>query len=274
MPADAPRTTVSVVTISYNQAEFLERALNSVLNQKGVDIDYIVVDPGSTDGSRDIIERYRPRLSHVIFESDRGPSDGLNKGFAHATGDILCYLNSDDLFEDGAFAAAVREFEHRPETDVICGHGWIVDGDDRKIRKVWSDPYRPAAVAHGAAIQIQPSTFIRRSAFLKAGGFRASNRSNWDGELMLDLHLSGARIDVVDAFWSHYRLHETSITNSGSHDEKIRRWADHRFRRLAGRGRRPSDRWMTMYWKLWRQARNPAGFWERLRRGAIYRRGV
>src|SRR4051812_47863135 len=93
----------SVVTISFNQCEFLERAMLSVLNQSDVEIEYIVVDPGSSDGSRELIGRYRDRLAHLVLEKDDGPADGLNRGFAHATGDVYCYLNSDDMFAPGAF---------------------------------------------------------------------------------------------------------------------------------------------------------------------------
>ena len=86
---------ISVVTISYNQAHYLERCLDSVLSQDGVELEYIVVDAYSSDGSREILERYRDRLSTLIVEKDNGPPDGLNKGFSHATGDIFYYLNSD-----------------------------------------------------------------------------------------------------------------------------------------------------------------------------------
>ncbi|MCB1155752.1 glycosyltransferase, partial [bacterium] len=86
---------VSVVTLSFNQADYLERAIRSVVEQDHDDIEYIVVDPGSTDGSRDIIERYRDRIATVITDPDKGPPDGLNKGFAAATGDIYAYMNAD-----------------------------------------------------------------------------------------------------------------------------------------------------------------------------------
>jgi glycosyltransferase involved in cell wall biosynthesis len=85
---------VSIVTISYNQCAFLERAIQSVLAQNYPEVEYIVVDPGSTDGSRDIIERYRSRISKLILEPDKGPVDGLNKGFSVATGEIYGYLNA------------------------------------------------------------------------------------------------------------------------------------------------------------------------------------
>src|SRR6202171_6644991 len=98
---------VSIVTISFNQAPFLERAIRSVVEQDYPDIEYIVVDPGSTDGSRDIIERYRSRISQVIYEPDHGPADGLNKGFASATGDIFGSINADDAFLPGAVRGGV-----------------------------------------------------------------------------------------------------------------------------------------------------------------------
>ena len=87
---------VSIVTISFNQARFLRRAITSVLSQDYPDIEYIVVDPGSTDGSREIINAYGPRLASVIFDPDDGPADGLNRGFQLATGDVLAYINADD----------------------------------------------------------------------------------------------------------------------------------------------------------------------------------
>ena len=131
----------SVVTISYNQAQFLEQAMVSVLAQSGVELEYIVVDPGSTDGSRDIIERYRDRIAHVVYEKDDGPADGLNKGFALATGEIYCYLNSDDEFEPNAFQTIAAFFASHTETDVVCGHCWLIDEHERRLRRVWSDPY-------------------------------------------------------------------------------------------------------------------------------------
>ena len=92
---------LSIVTISFNQADYLEEAMVSILEQDYDDIEYIIVDAGSTDGSRDIIERYRDRIAVVVLEPDEGPADGLNKGFARASGDIYGYLNADDAFLPG-----------------------------------------------------------------------------------------------------------------------------------------------------------------------------
>lgn len=262
----------SVVTISFNQAEFLERTIQSVISQKGVEIDYIMVDPGSTDGSRDIIERYKDRFSHVILEKDRGPADGLNRGFAAATGDVFCYLNSDDTFEPDAFATAARYLGDHPEFDVVCGHAWVTDRQDRRLRRVWSEPYRPLLVAYGAAVQIQPSTFIRKAAFLRSGGFNVENRSNWDGELLLSLHQSGARIGIVDAFLSCYRLHETSITNSGALETRIRAWRRQQFERMMGRSFTRFDTHIARGLRMVKHISAPRAALERLSRGPIYRR--
>lgn len=264
----------SIVTISYNQREFLERAIVSVIEQDGVEIEYIIVDPGSTDGSRDIIEKYRPRFAHVVLEKDAGPADGLNKGFALASGDVYAFLNSDDMFEPGAFRQVADWFDKHPSIDVVSGHAWVITGDDLRLRRVWSDPFQPAPVAYGAAIQIQPSTFIRRSAYLAAGGFNVGNRSNWDAELMVELYRSGARFGIIDRFLSSYRLHEISITNSGRLDDQIRAHAASRFATLMGRQYGSADHFLRMAFLVQKYARRPAALVERLRRGPIYRRGV
>src|SRR5208282_97982 len=100
---------MSIVTISFNLAEFLERTIRSVVERNYSDIEFVVVDSGSTDGSHDIIERYRSHISRVIYEPDRGPVYGLNKGFASATGDIFAFLNFDDFLLPGAVSFDARD---------------------------------------------------------------------------------------------------------------------------------------------------------------------
>ena len=263
---------ISVVTISFNQAEFLERTIQSVLSQEGVDFEYIMVDPGSTDGSRDIIERYRHAFAAVIMEPDAGPADGLNKGFARASGDIFFYLNSDDTVEPGAFAGALREFERDPKLDILCGHAWIVDERDRRLRRVWSDPWGRKSVAYGTAIFIQPSTYFRAETFTKCGGFNAENRTNWDGELVVDMCLAGGEMRVINRFMSNYRLHSGSITGGGGDEVGMQGWGRRRFAKVMGREWRPSDEYVGYFLRLNRQFRNPKAFFERLARGPVYRR--
>ena len=141
---------ITIVTISYNQAHFIEQAIRSVIEQEGVPLEYIVVDPGSTDGSREIIERYRDRLATVIFERDRGPADGLNKGFAAATGDIFGFLNSDDYLLPGSLAKIRSYFQDHRGIDVVSGHGLIVDGLGKVLRRNYSDRFSARMEALGA----------------------------------------------------------------------------------------------------------------------------
>jgi glycosyltransferase involved in cell wall biosynthesis len=264
----------SVVTISYNQARFLPAAIESVLAQRaaGAVVEYIVCDPGSTDDSRAIIDSYGAAIDCRVFERDNGPADGLNRGFANATGDIFCYLNSDDLFLPGAFAAVARWFEQNPEIDVACGHGVVIDEDGAVLRRVWSEPYGRRAVAFGAHVQIQPSTFIRAAAFRKSGGFDPDDRANWDGDLLVSLYLSGARIAVIDAMLGGYRLHGESITATGKLAEGHARSGARRFARLMGRELRPSDRWTMQVLRLAKHLRWPLRTLERMRRGPLFRR--
>ena len=178
---------VSIITISFNQAAFLERAIRSVLEQDYPNIEYIVVDPGSTDGSRDVIEQYRSRLSRVIFEPDMGAADGLNKGFAASTGDVLGFLNSDDVLYPGAISTAVTFLSARPEIDVVSGNGKVIGPDDNVLRLVYSDRMSVKRFVYGGVVLVQPSTFFRRDAYMRVGGFNAGNRATWDGELFLEM---------------------------------------------------------------------------------------
>jgi glycosyltransferase involved in cell wall biosynthesis len=259
----------SIVTISYNQAEFLPRTIESVLSQKGVGVQYIVCDPGSTDGSRQIIDSYGDAIAERVFERDDGPADGLNGGFARATGDIYAYINSDDTFLPGTLARVVAHFRRHPEIDVLTGHGLVVDSDDVLIRKVWSTPYRRRMAAHGVAEQFQSATFIRAAAFRRAGGFNPRNRSCWDAELLMDLFLSGARIAVFDEFLGTFRLHPASITASGAARADAARFNNERFSRLMGREPRGWDPLFGGLLKLWKALRYPRTGLERLRRGPV-----
>lgn len=263
----------SIVTISFNQAEFIKRTIDSVIDQSG-DVEYIVVDPGSTDQSRSIIDSYGDHIDVRVFERDKGPSDGLNKGFAAASGDIYGYLNSDDTLEPGALARVAEFFETHPDVDVVTGHCRIVGPDDVTLRRMWSEPFTRRRVAYGASVQVQPSTFIRRAAFERAGGFRLDNRVAWDAELLVDLYLTGARIEILDAFLSTYRLHNESITNSGVLEERAKEWHLRVFERLMNRAPTPRDAYVGRALRIMKHVTQPKVTWERVRKGPIYRRGV
>jgi glycosyltransferase involved in cell wall biosynthesis len=248
---------VSIVTISYNQAPFIERALRSVIEQDYGNLEYIVVDPGSTDGSRTIIERYRPSINKIIYEPDRGPADGLNKGFAQATGEICAYLNADDALLSGAVGAAVREFQKDPALGVVFAHGYVADQNDRILKRCRSTRFSLLRYAFGSAVVMQPSTFFRRSAFLRTGGFNLANRTCWDGELLVNLAQNGGKFRLVNEYWSLFRVHPGSISGSGRLEDQYRRDQQRLFQKITGRTYHRRDVFFTGAARLEKWVRDP-----------------
>jgi glycosyltransferase involved in cell wall biosynthesis len=265
--------TVSIVTISFNQAAFLERTIRSVLEQDYSNIEYIVVDPGSSDGSRDIIECYRSRISRVIYEPDRGAADGLNKGFAEATGDIFAYLNSDDVLSPGAVASA-EAFLGSHDLDVVSAHAKVIDAKDQYLRMAYSDPFSLEMVAYGACVLVQPSTFFTREIFERAHGFNVENKATWDGELWVDMGLAGARFALSHEVWSGYRLHSQSITSSARLREKQQDDQERMFRKILGRERTGTDRLIAHACRVRKHLSGPRALYERVARGPIAGRVV
>lgn len=260
---------VSIVTISYNQAQFLEQAIVSVLEQDHPDIEYIVVDPGSTDGSRDIIERYRDRISRIIFEPDNGAADGLNKGFTQATGEIFFFLNSDDLLLPGAVSRAAAYFAARPQTDILMGHTVIIDAQGRTVRRAYTDKFDARLFAYSGGIICQQGVFFRAGLFADAEGFNPENSVAWDAELFHDLMLKARHPLYVEDFLGAFRVYGESITGSNRMKEKYRAYERARFARIMGRSWRTTDWLFWLLYRLQKHLRNPRALLERLRRGSI-----
>ena len=249
---------VSIVTISFNQAAFLERAIKSIVEQDYDDIEYIVVDPGSTDGSREIIEKYRSKITTFISDPDEGPADGLNKGFAAATGEIFAYINADDALLPGAVRSVVDFFNNRPDTDVVTGHGYIIDGNEKVIRRFFSAPFSLWRFAYGHSVVIQQSTFFRNSAYQKVGGFNLANITSWDAELLLEMAMHGAKVRKANAYWSVFTLHPDSISGSQRRADESEVNHLRYFERVLGRSPKPIDKIWNTVARIGRWAADPA----------------
>lgn len=205
---------ISIVTISLNQSRFIRSCIESILSQRHTDLEYIVVDAGSTDGSREIISEYKSELKW-IFEPDKGPADGLNKGFDAATGEIFGYINADDMLLPGALSGVTKAFQASPHNDVIIGHGQQIDEDGIATRKLRSKYFSLYRYALGTSVAVQQSTFFRSNAFENCDGFNVQNRTCWDGELLVDFALSGASIRIANECWGAFRMYPETISGSG-----------------------------------------------------------
>jgi glycosyltransferase involved in cell wall biosynthesis len=234
--------TLSIVTISFNQAKFLHGCLDSVCTQKAPGIDYIVVDPGSTDGSREILRDYADQglIDTLLLEPDSGPADGLNKGFAAARGDLFAYLNSDDLFAEGAFEYVQRYFAAHSDVDVLCGAIRMIDDKGRaSLRSRTADRFDVRRYATGVCTVGQQATFFRRSIFEKAGGFNVTNRIAWDGELLVDMALAGGRYQTTRKLLGDFRIYGASITGSKNYSERLNAYNVALWDKLADHGVTP-----------------------------------
>ena len=198
-------TLVSIITPSFNQASYLEQTIRSVLDQDHADIEYLVIDGGSADGSVDIIKKYAPRLAYWVSEKDSGQADAINKGMARTKGDIVAWLNSDDYYLPGAVTAAVRTFEQNPDAVLVYADMFAVDQDGQTFNTL---RYSQLTLEDLLCFQIigQPAVFIRRSAFEQAGGLDLSYHFLLDHHLWIRIAAQG-RILHVPQTWSAARYH-------------------------------------------------------------------
>ena len=177
---------VTIVTPCWNAAKFIERTIESVLAQRYPHLEYLVMDAGSTDGTLDIIERYRGRL-HCVSEPDRGAADAINRGFERARGSIVAWLSADDTYFPDAVETAIEAFHRSPQAAVVYGGGvWTDEGNSVLGRYPTVNPFDPAALERECCI-CQPAAFIRRECWEKVGGLNPALQLAFDYDLWIRL---------------------------------------------------------------------------------------
>jgi hypothetical protein len=206
---------VSVVTPSFNQAEFLRRTIESVLGQDYPHVEYLIMDGGSSDGSPQIIREYDRRLAYWISEPDGGQSDAINRGWQRSRGDILAWLNSDDTYEPGAISAAVEAFRRDAALDLVAGDCRVIDHRDRPVQDLPSGELNGMSLLSGNSLP-QPGLFFRRAAVEAAGWLDASRRYEFDWELLLKLWLGGRHSYHLKRVVANFRVWSASKTASGT----------------------------------------------------------
>lgn len=182
---------LSIITVSFNSASTIQDTIESVLSQDYADIEYIVVDGGSKDGTQAIVESYGERISHFVSEPDKGIYDAMNKGVSLASGAVVGILNSDDFYEKTTCVSSVmKAFEHRPESDVVFGDVVFVNAADlQKVTRFYrGNRFAPWKLRFGW-MPPHPATFIRKSAYETVGLYSLKYRISADYEFFVRLFM-------------------------------------------------------------------------------------
>ena len=198
---------VSIITITYNSERTLEETIKSVLSQDYSNVEYIIVDGKSKDGTLAIVDKYRNRISKVISEPDQGICDAFNKGIRISTGEVIGIINSDDLLLPGAISHLVSVM--KPNTDVLYGNGKRLFEDGSTIPYLAGD-YRKLIYQ---MTLVHPATFVRRSAYEKYGCFDLQYKGCMDRELLLRMYKKGAVFQKDQFDYAVYRMGGFSDTN-------------------------------------------------------------
>lgn len=199
--------TISIVTPSFRHAGFIERTIQSVLEQKYPCLEYIIQDGASNDGTLDILQKYAAQLKHFESVADDGQTHAINLGFRHAGGEIMAYLNSDDLLLPGALMYVAAYFSKHPEVDVVYGQRVLIDEQDQEVGR-WILPPHDDKVLSWADFVPQETLFWRRSIWDKVGGqLDESFKFAMDWDLILRFRDAGAKFVRLPRFLGGFRVH-------------------------------------------------------------------
>lgn len=217
---------ISVVTCSYNHVRFLERTIRSVLDQEYPNLEYIVIDGGSADGSVEILRRYSDRLSYWVSEPDQGQTHALTKGFERATGEVLCWLCSDDLHEPSTLHEVGRFFTENPDAQIVYGDSTWIDAEDRIIAPKKEHRFNRFIWMYDHNFIPQPSTFWRRDLYRQVGGLDKTFDIAMDADLWMRF-AEITKIHHVPRPWSRMRFYpeqkvRTLLQRGRQEDRRVR----------------------------------------------------
>jgi glycosyltransferase involved in cell wall biosynthesis len=164
---------ISIITPSFNQGTYLERTIQSVLSQEYSDLEFMILDGGSDDNSVEVIKRYESQLAYWVSEPDKGQAHAVNKGLARATGEVIGWLNSDDIYYPGALETVAEHFASHPDSQFVYGHANYINSQDEEIGPYQTRPWSYSELKHHCFI-CQPSTFFRREVVEQYGGLDES----------------------------------------------------------------------------------------------------
>jgi glycosyltransferase involved in cell wall biosynthesis len=202
---------VSIVTPSFNQDRYIEKTIQSVFAQDYPEIEYTILDGGSTDNTVDVIKKYEDKLAGWVSEKDRGQTDAINKGFARAKGDILAWINSDDTYEPGAVSAAVHYLQEHPDVGMVYADCNFIDESGAVIGKFHSAQTDYRLLRQGYTHIPQQTMFVRAALWKQVGPLDPSFYFAMDYDLWIRI-AARARIKYIPQTWANFRLHTSGKT--------------------------------------------------------------
>lgn len=248
---------ISIITPSLDQGKFLEDTILSVLNQNYPNLDYIIIDGGSTDNSIEIISKYKKKLTYWISEPDKGQTNAINKGFEKATGDIINWINSDDLLAPGSLNCLTKEIRNSPNADFYFGDYRVIDKNGREIFSRKSPPYNFNTLFYGRQLSCQPAVFFKRSLLENIGYLDESFNFCMDTEFWIRAACKGAKFKQVKFYIAITRFHDQAKTTRMQqilHDEHkmvVRRYNSLSF---LGKHSKAENIYYTLMNRFWRLA--------------------
>lgn len=253
---------ITIITPSFNQAEFLERTIISIHNQRYPNLEHIIIDGGSTDGSTDIIRRYEKVLKHWQSEPDGGQCDAISSGADMATGDYMTWVNSDDILMPGALLTLASYLKQHPDIDIVYGNQVELNEIDQVTKRLYTIDFDIRDFLFEANIIIhQQSSIWRTELYRSVGGINDCPYA-MDYEMFYRMYLHGFKYARLNAYISGFRVYERSLTGSGQVILNRDATIDGAFRDYMGRERGFLDRVLKRpYWKARRFASEPRAFW-------------
>lgn len=211
-----PLPKISIVTPSYNQAAFIESTIRSVIDQQYPHLEYIIQDAASTDGTAEILRQYADKLAHVESKQDGGQTNAVNIGFSKSSGEIMAYLNSDDILLPGALHYVGAFFAAHPEIDVVYGHRVLINEQGKEIGR-WLIPQHNNEIQKWVDFIPQETMFWRRSVYERVGEFDESFRFALDWDYIIRMQEAGAKFHRLPRFIGGFRIHESQKTLAMQH---------------------------------------------------------
>lgn len=212
-----PLPRISVITPSFNQGQFIEQTILSVLSQGYPNLEYIIMDGGSADNSVEVIKKYENKISHWQSKKDKGQAAAINEGFSKATGDILCWLNSDDAWMPGILQKVVQLFSNMEDAEIIFGNCLHFNDQSKKTRG--SDVVKAQQRFQLSLCDyiIQPSSFFTKTVWHQTGPLNETLNFAFDWDWFIRAQKAGAALTPVQEYFSLYRIHDAHKSGTGSH---------------------------------------------------------